>query len=287
MNNAVKNLLIMGLIVTVGGIIIGWFWPTEQSNQVAPTQQAQSSNQKQNQSVQKSLPDIVKEWSKSTAYIDCNWKNSYTNEWFDKAGSGLLIILDSVPTIITNKHVAYDENYGLPLRCDIVFPDDNQVWYSVNPIDYIAYNINIPASGQINFTADGNDIAYLSGLKEDGLKSQSPTISLEDRARSDHFFCDNNPPTGEPIVVLGYPIYGTGAGSFTSVFSKINPTATEGIISGQDDIYLTTSAKIDHGNSGGLAIDEINDCYIGMPTLSYAGSIESLGRILPASYIVK
>jgi hypothetical protein len=85
------------------------------------------------------------------------------------------------------------------------------------------------------------------------------------------------------MVILGYPVYGTGAGTYTSVFSTIEITATEGIISGMDEIYYTTSAKIDHGNSGGLAIDENNDCYIGIPTAAIEGQIESLGRILPSS----
>lgn len=114
---------------------------------------------------------------------------------------------------------------------------------------------------------------------------EAPTMSLNARAKTGKFVCQNT-PVGEPIVVLGYPDYGSGAGSYRSVFSNLSITATEGIISGQDGIYLTTSANLDPGNSGGAAIDEKNDCYIGIPTATVNGSAASLGRILPASYAI-
>jgi hypothetical protein len=70
---------------------------------------------------------------------------------------------------------------------------------------------------------------------------------------------------------LGYP----------SIGAKESITATEGILSGFDEEYYTTSAKIEQGNSGGAAIHVKNDCFLGLPTLVLAGRIESLARILP------
>ena len=245
----------------------------------------------------KSLPDIVAEWQKSTAYVECYWTYSNSTKWYLKeSGSGLLVMFNSTPTIITNRHIANNAQYGMADECDMAFPNDKYVYYSIDTLDSPAhtdysipsspvYLSDIPAHGQIQFTADGSDVAYLSGMKEENMDgAASPTISLQDRARSDHFACFNNPPTGESIAVLGYPDYGTNAGEFMSVFSTINPTVTEGIISGQDGNYLTTSAKIDPGNSGGLAIDETNDCYVGIPTAIEIGQAGTLGRILPASY---
>jgi hypothetical protein len=248
-------------------------------------------------STPKSLPQIVAEWQKSTAYVECYW--NYPNvtpfKWyFKESGSGLLAMLNSTPTIITNRHIAYNSQYGTATQCDVAFPNDNYTFYDITLVDepsYTSYLIpsnpdvmpDTPAHGQIQFTSDGSDVAYLSDMKEYGFE---PTLSLEARARSNHFACYSNPPTGEPIAVLGYPDYGTNAGEFMSVLSTIDPTVTEGIISGQDGIYLTTSAKIDPGNSGGLAIDETNDCYIGIPTAIEIGEAGALGRILPASYAV-
>jgi len=41
-----------------------------------------------------------------------------------------------------------------------------------------------------------------------------------------------------------------------------------------DGNYYVTSAKIDHGNSGGTAILVNNDCYIGIPSASVVGSVD-------------
>jgi len=83
--------------------------------------------------------------------------------------------------------------------------------------------------------------------------------------------CKVRPITGDQVVILGYP----------SVGSQSTVTATEGIISGFDDGYYVTSAKIEQGNSGGAAIHVKNNCFLGIPTLVVVGKIESLARILP------
>lgn len=247
------------------------------------------------------LPAIVKEWRKSTAYVECYWDYANSTTWYQKeSGSGFLAILGSTPTVITNKHVVNDPKYGLAQECDIGFPDNKNIYYSIDTIDTPAHSsqvfgqtINIPdnpAHGQINFTADGSDVAYLTGFREENMNKDlgvTAPISILNRAKSGRFSCAQEADIGEPLVVLGYPSYGSGAGTFVSIFSSLDVTATEGIISGKDAGYYTTSAKIEHGNSGGIAIDKNNDCYLGIPTASYTGQIESLGRILPASYVVQ
>ena len=89
--------------------------------------------------------------------------------------------------------------------------------------------------------------------------------------------CSAKINTGEQVIILGYP----------SIGSPTDITATDGIISGQDSPYYVTSAKIDHGNSGGLAILVKNDCYFGIPSGAVVGSVESLGRILDVNAIAK
>lgn len=251
----------------------------------------------------KTLTKIIQEWRKSTAYVECYWENSYTHEIsLKQSGSGLLVMLNTDPTVITNRHVVSSPQYGTPDECGVGFPDDEYFYYSIIPRDIPAYTkFNIPfdaqpAHGKIQFTANGGDVAYLSGFKMgtgfkmDGSvpgEGELPQLSLHERVRDGQVACVSDSGIGDPLVILGYPSYGSGAGTFASLFSKLEITATEGIVSGQDAGYYTTSAKIEHGNSGGLAIDTNNNCYLGIPTAAVAGEIESLGRILPSSYILK
>ncbi len=85
--------------------------------------------------------------------------------------------------------------------------------------------------------------------------------------------CSEKPEIGDRVVILGYPTIG----------ARESITATEGIISGFDKEYYTTSAKIEKGNSGGAAIHVAGNCLLGLPTLVFAGRIESIARILPAA----
>lgn len=57
-------------------------------------------------------------------------------------------------------------------------------------------------------------------------------------------------------------------------------TVTEGIVSGivPGPIYKTNAA-IDHGNSGGIAILNKNDCSLGIPTLGVSGLTAGIGYI--------
>ena len=90
------------------------------------------------------------------------------------------------------------------------------------------------------------------------------------------YYCQKKASIGDSLIVLGYPSYGAD-------YSEI--TATEGIVSGYDGEYYTTSAKIEQGNSGGVAILQKDNCYLGIPTAVRLGAFESLGRILDVKYI--
>ncbi|MDO8466823.1 MAG: trypsin-like peptidase domain-containing protein [bacterium] len=86
--------------------------------------------------------------------------------------------------------------------------------------------------------------------------------------------------TGNPITLFGYPSFGGKT-----------LTITDGIISGVLQTKwgprYKTSAKIDFGNSGGLAVDNKHRCVIGIPTWTkFGGELgqnlstgESLGQI--------
>lgn len=79
---------------------------------------------------------------------------------------------------------------------------------------------------------------------------------------------------GDEIIVLGYPVVGGNT-----------ITATDGVISGFDGFFIKTSAKIEHGNSGGGAFLKKYGCWFGIPTSATQGELESLGRIINYSLI--
>lgn len=234
-----------------------------------------------------SLSDVAKDWRKSTAYVICFWEYSNGQQYKVVSGSGLLATFNSASTIITNKHVVVDPLYGAANECDVRFPDDNGYYFysKNNPNSYGGY---YPSEGNVTVDSNDYDVAYITGIDSTWTSlpvGTSPTISLDNRSRNNPFACTSSLSTGDPVVILGYPAIGTKMGSVLN--SPAEPTVTEGIISGKDGFYYTTSAKIDHGNSGGLAIDKNNNCYFGIPTWAESGGFESLGRILPTSMFIQ
>ncbi len=80
---------------------------------------------------------------------------------------------------------------------------------------------------------------------------------------------------GDSIKIYGYPVTSGG----------YNLTVTEGIISSfNDDGTILTSAKVDSGNSGGLAIDSDN-CFVGIPSAIVGGDYQNLGVIISPDLI--
>jgi len=89
------------------------------------------------------------------------------------------------------------------------------------------------------------------------------------------FFGNGVALIGDEIIILGYPTIG----------SQDDITVTRGIISGYDGDYYITDAKIEHGNSGGVAILLKDNCYLGIPSYTISGEAESLARILDGGVI--
>jgi len=201
------------------------------------------------------LSAVIKQWRPRIAYIECNF-NLYgfsSKNSFIKRGSGLLFY-DSVNKIIrvlTNKHVLDEEDYLVDF-CQIKFPDDDTI-----------------------FTASfkNKDIRWASaasGMNWGYLTIVRPNTYIKKLSSSPITTCSKEPSIGDSVVILGYPGIG----------SRIDITATEGIISGYDGDYYITSAKVEQGNSGGAAIMVKENCDLGIPTFAQTGSIESLARIL-------
>jgi hypothetical protein len=205
------------------------------------------------------LSSVISFWHPRIAFVSCSFQNTTGVIYLIQNGSGTLTYYpnssdDYKYAIVTNRHVAFDSSGNKASYCDIAFPSDSEV-VKVPP--------NYIGTGYLN--GDGTDIAWLNINNPDNyILTTGSKLSVMVAN------CKNKPDIGASIVILGYPAIG----------SRTDITATEGIISGYDGNYYITSAKIEHGNSGGAAIDVKNNCYLGLPTWAATGEVESLGRIL-------
>jgi S1-C subfamily serine protease len=159
-------------------------------------------------------------------------------------GSAVIERTNGVTRFITNRHVV-ESDEGELIDCELMQPKND---------------VTVTVDEEHIVLSDDNDFAYGA--------LPTPVAALDPAKR-----CTTVPTIGDSVVMLGYPQIG----------ARESVTATEGIISGFDAKYYTTSAKIEKGNSGGAAIDVKRNCFLGLPTLVFAGRIESLARILPVA----
>ena len=191
---------------------------------------------------------VVKEWRPRVARIVCQWQYSNGLMRLIKNGSGFVFGEDASVYggiwTLTNKHVFLDDNGQPPSTCSIKLPENDKTFQA--PFVYGSYK-----------TFSSVDMGLIE--IKDSNSQLSATISSEKE-----IFCQYNADIGEKMAILGYPSIGT-----------INDSNR--IMSGKDKI---TSAKIEFGNSGGIAVSTKNNCILGIPTFVKAGQIETLGRVL-------
>jgi len=180
-------------------------------------------------------------------------------------GSGMLFKSDShalAPYYVqTNLHVVEPEDDSVSQCVIAVYPDSNV------SNDYIVYK-----SVGYSLYKSGTDLAYIKPIETENSSRAGKLGDLDLYAKDDSTTAICNSATiGDHLSVLGYPSIGGDS-----------LTATDGIISGfefRNGVrYIKTSAKIDQGNSGGVAISDTG-CVYGIPTFVKT-QIESLGRIL-------
>lgn len=191
---------------------------------------------------------IISQWRTLIANVECQFRYSDTGRLYQtSSGSGIAIKFENIPTaILTNKHLITDANgYGAD-SCSAKLLDSNETIISSSAVK----------------SSKGYDLGYIYiNNPSDYVKS----ITLKFPS-----LCLQKPSLGDEIVALGYPSIGSTNGL----------TATEGIISGFDENYFITSAKIEQGNSGGAVILLKDNCLLGIPTFVTLGKVESLARIL-------
>lgn len=198
------------------------------------------------------LPSIISQWRPQIARVECAWYSANGQLVLDAYGSGLLFRNPVSTLVFTNAHVLLYQNQA-PYSCAITFPGTSDSYtVTVNKSTGHFDDINIEPGWDLGMVFLRNPSSYLNSIS--GVPN----------------YCKTKAAIGDQVVVLGYP----------SIGSASDITATEGIISGYENGYYITSAKVDHGNSGGVAILIKENCYLGVPTYVQAGELESLARIL-------
>lgn len=211
---------------------------------------------------------IIKQWRPRVAFIDCKVVTASNVEIGRQSGSGYILGADTesgYPVLLTNNHIIdvvlrnlNGEPIGLtmtPTSCDIKIPGDSQFT--------TVYNVERGSSETVFAGSKEKDFGIVN------IKSPTPYMKQVIGSNGGPM-CSKKAELGEKILILGYP----GIGDQNDV------TATDGIVSGYDGDYYITSAKVESGNSGGVAISLKNNCYLGIPTFVQMGNIESLARIL-------
>lgn len=192
-------------------------------------------------------------------------------------GSGTIITSDGL--IITNAHIIPQDEESLHTPeegCLVILPDQ----YSGQPKEiYWAEPIVYPT------LSDQYDLAYLQiydvFIDEDGevygtYPREFRTIFSESDEYDKTCISSSIVKLGDPIKIYGYPVTSGG----------FHLTITEGIISSLPEYGLIlTSAKVDEGNSGGLAVDK-KGCMVGIPSAISEGEYQNLGVIISTDLIL-
>lgn len=206
--------------------------------------------------------DSKEEIASSVVNIFCPSTSSYVSS---SGGSGIILTDDGI--VLTNSHIIPQNKTNMLVDdtgCLVVLPDPD----TGQPSEiYLAHPIVIPG------VSDDYDLAYMQIYeayydKETG--EYKGTYPKKFPAFDDTNRCKNeNVKLGEPVRIYGYPAISGG----------YSLTITDGVVSSfPGDGLIVTSAKISHGNSGGLAVDK-DGCMLGVPSLVSSDDSESLGVI--------
>lgn len=160
----------------------------------------------------------------------------------DVWGSG--VIFSSDGKILTNYHVEDDAG-----TCDVFIADDSR---TSAKFKYKAYTMA---------KSDSPDIAILKIYVDQNSKPVTD-VSFNYIEIGDSTILK----IGDPIMVLGYPDFGSASNTVT---------LTRGVVSGTTTEYIKTDTKISGGNSGGPVIDK-NKRLVGIATGTFSGDREEL-----------
>ena len=180
-----------------------------------------------------------------------------------EGGSGVIFTTDG--TVLTNNHVITGSK-----QCQITIPDP--VTGQFAKIYNAAPVITPTLSEEYDVATLKIDGSYTdaSGTTWGIYPTTFPAFTLPTTCST-----STKSQLNDSVRIYGYPETSGG----------YNLTVTDGILSSfADDGSLLTSAKVDSGNSGGLAIDQ-NGCWLGIPSAVVSGNYQNLGVIVPGSVV--
>ena len=231
-----------------------------QSNQ-ATLKAALQSFQSSQEAVAKSLVTNVNQIAPAVVKLVC--KSDTKGDL--QEGSGVLYSsgMTKEPYFIqTNLHVVTTSDNSGSSCAIALYPD------YTNPSSYVVFQSN-----GLQEPISGADVAFIAPeLINDPRAGTSADLAKNSLNAANISFCQDD-KVGDHLSVLGYPAVGGQT-----------LTVTDGIVAGFETDsagykFIKTSAKIDHGNSGGIAIED-SGCVLGIPTYVEADSTGSIGRIL-------
>ncbi len=290
-NNPVVIILLIALLGLGGYVLFSQKHQnlTPQDNSSATTQS--NSQQDQMDTLKKEVEDlknkklqtIIKQVSAPTS----NSSNQITSEQLASildgvveiecpkdSGTGSLWKFNNGYFVVTNNHVINQgaESDG---SCTVIDVMTNGLgMYSIYPAESTTWNTFSDVA--VLKLHEFSNPHKITGT----VPFNFPVISTLDYKVGDLPKCVNNMAQGSPVIALGYPAYGRGSALIT----------TNGVISGYGGAsslnapysnYII-SAKIDSGNSGGVALslnpqDQL--CLLGIPTWVSTGNYENGGVV--------
>jgi hypothetical protein len=215
--------------------------------------------------------------------LDC-W-DSKSNEQF---GTGVLL---TTGKLMTNWHVVSGMETCLFASDKFINPKYPATPANYRPGAYILdlSNVQKPDSNLdfaiVPFTR--NEKAKITAQTQGAPSDEYLEVSQLDYRVGSMTKCSKKVTVGTPVAILGYP-----ASSINLDQNAPPESVTTGAISGYESIqsnnYLVT-AKVDHGNSGGLALAKENGkiCLLGVPTWIITGQVESSGIVQNINNLIK
>ncbi len=218
-----------------------------------------------------SIERTQQEIASAVVNIYCKGTKGWDDDSSVSGGSGTIITSDGI--VLTNAHiipqgkeVSKDEK-----SCLVILPDPTT---GASKEIYYAMPIVIPdISEKYDLAFLQIDDVYYNDEEQKAYGEYPKEFPAYD---TDKYCRTENVKLGEPVRIYGYPAISGGYAL----------TITDGIVSSllPDEGYIITSAKISHGNSGGLAVDK-NGCRIGIPSMVSSDDSESLGVIISNNLI--
>lgn len=218
-----------------------------------------------------SFPSLAQEQISAVVELWCP-DDDYRYNGFVSIGSGSIVHPKGI--IFTNRHVISNYDWSVIMS---------------SPTCYVAITDNIAYPPEMKYMADL--VAYSPAADEYlGFDFDIAVLHIYDVCHE----CEGAPESlpesfpylelgysdilapGDYVAIAGYPEIGAGTFNFTN-----------GIISGRvGEFVLKTDAKIDSGNSGGSALNNLNQL-IGLPTWTIIGQTESIGYIIGIDQIIQ